>query len=75
MGKGQVSYVLKKNNFQNIKIVTPEENYDYIMMTNRIYFTSNNKNLKICYDQFPGNTISSVKRKGLTISLIRSNII
>ena len=75
MGKGQVSYVLKKNNFKNIKIVTPEENYDYIMMTNRIYFTPNNKNLKICYDQFPGKTISSVKRKGLTISLIRSNII
>lgn len=74
MGKGHVKFVLKKNNFRNITIVSLNDNYDYIMMTNRVY-ALNDKNFKVCYDQFPGKTISSVERKGLTLSLIRSNII
>ena len=79
MSKGVAKYYLKKFNLRNVKIVSNSDYYDYIMMTNRVYMNFNNNSdtekLKICYDQFPGKTISSVKRKGLTISLIRSNII
>ena len=73
MGKGHVKYVLEKNNFRNIIVVPIKDNYDYIMMTNRVYVNPNTEDLKTCYDQFPGNTISSVKRKGLILSMIRSN--
>ena len=78
IGKGNVKYYLKKLNIRNVKIVSFDENYDYIIMTNRVFWNSNVKNLKdlnTCFDQFSGNTISSVKRRGLTLSLIRSNII
>ena len=80
MPKGRVKYYLKKFDMNNVKVVSQTDKYDYIMMTNRVYMGAenlslNDKNLKICYDQFPGKTISSVKRKGLTISLVRSNIL
>jgi len=75
MAKHRVKYYLKKFGFKNIDVVSIHENYDYIIMTNRVFWQKNTddlKDLKTCYDQFPGKTISSVKRKGLALSLIRS---
>tara|TARA_B100000700_G_C14993319_1_gene832427 strand:+ start:315 stop:737 length:423 start_codon:yes stop_codon:yes gene_type:complete len=76
MAKGRVKYYLKKFNLDNIKVVSVNDNFDYIIMTNRVFRNPNIEkltDLKTCYDQFPGNTISSVSRKGLIISMIRDN--
>ena len=41
-------------------------------MTNRLYLDPNAKNLKQCHDKFDGKIISSVKRNGLILSVIKS---
>ena len=71
MPRERTKYYLKKFNFKNVKVVTPDEKYDYIMMTNRIYAIG--KNIKTCFDHYPGKIFSSVERRGLTISLIKEN--
>ena len=78
--RGRIKKFIYYTKISNVNMSpTPffNENYDYIIMTNRVFWNSNVKNLKdlnTCFDQFSGNTISSVKRRGLTLSLIRSNI-
>mgnify|MGYP006084379581 FL=1 len=71
--RARTKYYLKKFNFKNISVVTPDEEYDYIMMSNRIYTIG--ETTQSCFDHYPGKIFSSVKRRGLILSLIKKNII
>ena len=72
VGKGHLKFIINHYKFNNIIIVPVEKNYDYIMMTNRLYLDPNATNLKQCHDKFDGKIISSVKRNGLILSVIKS---
>ena len=71
--RARTKYYLKKFNFKNITVVTPDEKYDYIMMSNRIYTIG--KTTQSCFDHYDGKIFSTVKRRGLTLTLIKKNII
>ena len=50
------------------------DNFDYVIMTNRIVEEKNDNNvlkLKTCLDKFPGQDILTVKRNNLILSTIR----
>jgi hypothetical protein len=69
-----IKYYLNKNKFYNIKIVNQNEDYDFIIMTNRITWGNDMENLSeaiTCFDKFKGKDISTVERNGLLISTIR----
>ena len=70
-----IKYYLNKNKFYKIKMVNQNENYDFIIMTNRITWGNDMENLGeaiTCFDKFKGKDISNVKRNGLVISTIRA---
>jgi len=70
-----IKYYLNKNKFYKIKMVNQNENYDFIIMTNRITWGNDMENLNeaiTCFDKFKGKDISNVKRNGLIISTIRA---
>ena len=74
INSAQAKNYLRKRGYTNL-MFSDLGQADYIIMTNRVFWQKNTddlKDLKTCYDQFPGKTISSVKRKGLALSLIRS---
>ena len=60
-------HYLKKRPNLNYKFVTHNE-ADYIIMTNRV---SRNHGMLNCFDIFKGNDITTVKRNGLILSVIR----
>ena len=63
-----INYYLKRiENFRYIE-TSNNEDYDYIIMTNRI----SRKN-QTCFDSYKGKDILSVKRNGLILSRIRQN--
>ena len=67
------NYYLKKiNNFSFTKI-SNNEDYDYIIMTNRINGKIEDKitDVKSCFDLYKGKDILSVKRNGLILSTVR----
>ena len=69
-----VKYYLTKYNFSKVKIVNSNEDFDFIVMTNRTQLddVSSEKNkIKTCFDKYQGNDLSSVKRNGLVLSTIR----
>jgi len=71
---GVVKYYLTKYNFSKVKIVNSNEDFDFIVMTNRTQLddVSSEKNkIKTCFDKYQGNDLSSVKRNGLVLSTIR----
>ena len=49
-----------------------DENYDYIIMTNRVNVKGDDKisNIKTCFDSYEGNHILSMKINGLVLSTI-----
>ena len=67
-------YYLKRSGYTNIRFGN-SKNSDYIIMTNRATTNgSNNKSKKLinCFDKFKkGKDIFSVKRSGMTLSVIR----
>jgi len=71
--RARTKYYLKKFNFKNVTVVTPDEKYDYIMMSNRI--STIGESTKSCFDHYPGKIFSSVTRRGLMLSLIKKKII
>lgn len=66
---------LKKNKYFNARIVRENENPDYAILTNRIYWKDykNLEEIKNCYTQksYLGQKIKTVNRLGLDISVIR----
>ena len=68
-----VKFYLKKYNFSKVKIVREDENYDFIIMTNRTIYNPNEdiSKTKTCFQKHKGKDISNVKRGYLTISQIK----
>ncbi len=66
-------YLKRKKNI-NFKLVHSDQ-ADFIIMTNRVILLddniNNSKKLTNCFDKFPGNNFSEVKRNGLILSVIR----
>lgn len=72
--KENLKIYLKKNNFYKTRIVRADEDPQYVVMTNRIFWGINDINkMTNCYDQniFQGKDIKSVERIGLKLSVIR----
>jgi hypothetical protein len=70
---GKIKRNLINNDLYNVKIVDVNENYDYIILTNRVDWNSlkDIKSAKTCFQTHQGNNISEVKRAGLILSAIR----
>ena len=68
-----VEFYLKKYNFSKVKIVREDENYDFIIMTNRTIYNPNEdiSKTQTCFQKYKGKNISNVKRGYLTISQIK----
>jgi hypothetical protein len=73
-------YLEKIKNFKFKQVNWINEDYDYIIMTNRVILTdialkktSEEKinNLETCFDRFKGKDVITVKRNGLTLSTLR----
>ena len=81
VNKGVVKNYLKNKNFSKIKIVNPDEKYDFMIMTNRTVWSENILSWNIkdedkitsCFDRFKGKNLSVVKRNKLILSIIRKN--
>ena len=73
--KAQIKY-LKKINGLKYKMVKNSEDYDFIIMNNRIVFqeSENSKKTKTCYEKFSGNDVVSIKSRGLSISKITGKL-
>ena len=70
-----INYYLKRiENFRYIEI-SNDDDYDYIIMTNRHNGTDLDKKneVKTCFDSYKGKDILFVKRNGLILSRIRQN--
>jgi len=73
IGKGQIKKYLNKYNFSRVKLVGYEDEYDYVIMTNRVNWQSLNnlKKAETCFQTFNGKVVSQVKRNGLVLSAIK----
>ena len=64
---------IKKLRFEEVK---RDEEYDYIIMTNRVVWDTksidNPKKAMTCYEKFRGEDVITVKRRGLILSTVRS---
>ena len=75
-----VKYYLKKiKNFQFKQVDWFTEDYDYIIMTNRVITADRSDadnliNFKTCFDRFKGIDIITVNRNGLVLSTLRKKI-
>tara|TARA_B110000438_G_C15668386_1_gene587075 strand:- start:453 stop:890 length:438 start_codon:yes stop_codon:yes gene_type:complete len=69
-------YFKKINNFKYKEVNFLNENYDYIIMTNRALVESIDKlnTVKTCFQKFQGEDIISVSRNGLILSTMRKKI-
>ena len=50
------------------------DEYEYLIMTNRVHVEQNpmnKKDVKSCYDRFDGSDIITVERNGLVLSALR----
>jgi len=80
-----VKFYLKKiKNFQFEQVDWLTEDYDYIVMTNRVFdvysgdktiHVNNPLNVKTCFDRFKGIDVITVRRNGLLLSTLRKKII
>ena len=79
-----VKFYLKKiKNFQFKQVNWLTEDYDYIIMTNRIITADRNEenvgidnlvNVETCFDRFKGIDVITVKRNGLMLSTMRKKL-
>jgi hypothetical protein len=76
-------YLKKIKNFQFRQVNWRNEDYDYIIMTNRIVIPDisekkmgiyNLTNLKTCFEKFNGIDVITVNRNGLVLSTLRKKI-
>ena len=70
---GKIKRYLNKYNFSRVKLVGYEEEYDYVIMTNRVNWKSLNdlKKSETCFQTFNGKVVSQVIRNGLVLSAIK----
>ena len=77
ISEGTLKYYLKKLKNIRFTLVNPYDQYDYIIMTNRVVWNEegvkNPKKAKTCYDTYKGKNILTVSRKKLTLSTIRKS--
>ena len=67
----------KLKNFKYEVMSTDSIDYDFVLMTNRIDFKSNDMSIyeaKTCFKKFKGKDIVSVKRNGLMLSTLRKKL-
>ncbi|MBH90718.1 MAG: hypothetical protein CMG67_01225 [Candidatus Marinimicrobia bacterium] len=69
--KAQVEYLKKMKNL-NFKMVSKSDDYDFILMNNRIIFDQdvNSNKIETCFERFSGNDIINISVRGLVISKI-----
>ena len=68
-----VNNYLKKYKDFKFKIVDSEENFDFIIMNNRVSWDFENTGFDLekkqtCFQKFPGVDLIKVKRRGLVLS-------
>ena len=70
---GTVKYYLKKFKYSKVRVAREDENFDFIIMTNRAIFdgADDTSNAKTCFEKYAGHNISYVKRYGLVLSQIK----
>ena len=56
----------------NFKMVIKSDDYDFILMNNRIIFDQdvNSNKIETCFERFSGNDIINISVRGLVISKI-----
>ena len=76
-------YLKKIKNFQFKQVDWFTENYDYIIMTNRVITADRSEgntsvdnliNFKTCFDRFKGIDVITVRRNGLVLSTLRKKM-
>ena len=74
--KAHAELYLKKFNYLKVLLVREDENYDYILMNNRVTYGNINdlESAQTCFEKYKGPNLSSVSRNGLIISQIKKNI-
>ena len=72
-GGAKIKKYLKKYNYSNVSIVRWNENYDYVLVTNRVDWTSIDdlSSSKTCFQTFKGRNKTFVQRNGLILSAIK----
>ena len=76
-GASHKSAILELNKIENLNYEIKnlyDNDVDFIIMTNRVVPDHNNdtiSNVKGCFEKFKGKNIVSVKRNGLTLSILR----
>jgi hypothetical protein len=73
------SYLRKIKNFQFQQVNWVNEDFDYIIMTNRVITEKSSNmynltNVKTCFDVFSGIDVLAVSRNGLILSTLRKKI-
>jgi len=68
-----VKFYLKKFNYSKVQIVRVDEDFDFILLTNRTTYDENVdlENTKTCFQKYRGENASEIKRYGLILSQIR----
>jgi len=70
---GTVKFYLKKFNYSKTQIVRIDENFDFILLTNRTTYDENVdlEKTKTCFQKYQGKSVSRIKRYGLVLSQIK----
>lgn len=73
IGKGKIKRYLKEYGYSKIKLVNWNDDYDYVIMTNRVNWNDleDVKTAKTCFESFNGEVVSDVKRNNLILSSIK----
>jgi len=68
-----IKFYLKKFNYLKTQIVRSDENFDYILLTNRTTYDANVdlKKTQTCFQKYAGEDISKITRQGLILSKIK----
>ena len=69
--KAQIKHLKKIKNL-NFRMVNNNENYDFIIMNNRVVFDKkkDSKKIETCFQKFEGEDIIQIKARDLVISKI-----
>ena len=70
VSSGTVDFYIKKYGFKKVNIVRVDEDYDFMIMTNRALVSDNLENASNCFMKYDGGIVKKVQRNGLTISKI-----
>ena len=72
---GNVKYYLKKFGYSKVRVVRMDEDYDFIIMTNRLHWTDSDiKKTETCFKKYEnkGEIFSKVEKNGLLLSVIKA---